>query len=532
MRIIYSMIIIAGLIYLALSSYLFESPKEKDKLVKLREEFANKHKPSVDHSKFAQLNKKFNSPQEVTLACLSCHNERDDEIMKTAHWNWEREEYIKGRGVTYYGKKNAINNFCIGIGGNEVSCQKCHIGYGWRDATFDFTDSSNIDCIVCHDNSGTYLKGQNKAGYPDEKVDLNLVAKSVGLPKKDNCGSCHFNGGGGHAVKHGDLDNSLINADKEIDVHMDLNSTAMECVDCHTAENHQIKGKMYTVSSMNRNRLLCEDCHTATPHNEEILNEHTLKVACQTCHIPEYSKVYATKMYWDWSKAGKLKNGKPYSIEDEDGNHTYLSIKGEFIWKKHVKPEYVWFNGTADHYFLCDTIDTSQTLKINTLHGEYSDRDSKIIPVKIHRGKQIYDNKNKMLLAPKLYSNTAEEGGYWKKFDWETASKLGMLYNRSRFGIDKEIDSCFSGQYSFIKTEMYWPINHMVSPKEEALKCEQCHSRNNSILKGLAGFYMPARDYSPVIDTLGWLVVILSLIGVLIHGSIRIVAYYLRNVKK
>ena len=61
----------------------------------------------------------------------------------------------------------------------------------------------------------------------------------------------------------------------------------MSCVDCHTAAKHQMKGKSYSLSSMNRNRVQCEECHGAEPHAKEILNEHTLKVSCQACHIPD-----------------------------------------------------------------------------------------------------------------------------------------------------------------------------------------------------------------------------------------------------
>ena len=37
-------------------------------------------------------------------------------------------------------------------------------------------------------------------------VDLRLAAVSVGRPTITNCGSCHFYGGGGNNVKHGDLE--------------------------------------------------------------------------------------------------------------------------------------------------------------------------------------------------------------------------------------------------------------------------------------------------------------------------------------
>ena len=73
--------------------------------------------------------------------------------------------------------------------------------------------------------------------------------------------------------------------------------------------------------------------------------------ACQTCHIPELAKEMPTKLAWDWSTAGKLdETGEPFHEEDDFGNHTYLSIKGSFKWERDVTPEYVWFNGTADHF--------------------------------------------------------------------------------------------------------------------------------------------------------------------------------------
>jgi len=61
--------------------------------------------PSVDHSKFDILNQPFDSAQQLTAACLSCHTERGHEIMATSHWNWEREEEMSGKGVVPLGKK-------------------------------------------------------------------------------------------------------------------------------------------------------------------------------------------------------------------------------------------------------------------------------------------------------------------------------------------------------------------------------------------------------------------------------------------
>ncbi len=474
------------------------------------------HIPGVDHSKFQLLSAKFEFPQEVTMACLSCHTERHKEVMQSSHWRWERAMYIKNRGVAYFGKKNVINNYCIGIGGSEQSCTRCHTGYGWEDNSYDFEDYRNIDCLVCHDNSGEYVKGGGMAGYPAPYVDLALVAQNVGLPKMNNCGTCHFFGGGGNNVKHGDLEKALLSCDRNVDVHLATNGENMECTDCHTAKNHKMKGKMYSVSSMNRDRVTCEDCHNDNPHEKNLLNEHTIKVDCKTCHIPVYAKENATKLTWDWSKAGRLdKNGEPLEIEDEDGNHTYLSIKGEFTWGKNVKPEYVWFNGTADHYLIGDKVDTTGAIKINTLNGDYQDRDARIIPVKVHRSKQIYDCKQKMIIQPKLYAEKKGEGAYWKDFDWDLAAKLGM----------KSVGQDYSGSFCFVRTEMYWPINHMVSPKEETLSCKECHSRKNSRLAELTDFYMPGRNRNATIDLIGIFLIFGSALGVFVHAGLRVFSY-------
>jgi octaheme c-type cytochrome (tetrathionate reductase family) len=502
-----------GIIIFGSINYLTSKDYDPTNLDKLKEKYPKDYSSSTDHSRFEVLKKNFNSPQEITEACISCHNGRDEEVMKSSHWNWEREEYIEGRGVVSIGKKNAVNNYCIGVEGNEQSCAKCHIGFGMTSTTFSFTDPKNIDCLVCHDNTESYVKGNELAGLPDPGLDLNNIAQHVGKPKRTNCGVCHFFGGGGNNVKHGDLEMAMFEPSRDVDVHMDAEGPNMQCVDCHLTEKHKILGKMYSLSSMNRDRSTCEQCHTENPHSEDILNEHTYKVACQTCHIPTYAKVNATKTDWDWSTAGKLKNGEPYEEDDADGNHTYLSIKGSFKWGKNLKPEYIWFNGTADHYLLGDVIkDTTKPLKINTLNGSYSDKDSKIIPVKIHRAIQPFDPVTKVLIQPKLFADKKGEGAFWQDFDWRRSSEIGM----------KDVDLPFSGKVSFIKTEMYWPVNHMVSSKELTVQCSECHTRDNSRLAGLTDFYMPARDYSSFVESAGIGIILLTLLGVITHGTVRI----------
>lgn len=521
-KIIISLVFL-GLIVISVVSLVRPKETQQTKLKELQTALSKKVTPSVDHSKFLALQKKGSSPREITAACISCHNGRAQEVMQSNHWNWEREEYIKGRGIVYLGKRNAINNFCIGVEGSELSCAKCHIGLGMASSnTYNYTDSTNIDCLICHDNTETYAKASEKGGAPDPKLDLSFIAQHVGKPKRSNCGVCHFYGGGGNNVKHGDLESAMFEPSKDVDVHMANNGMNLSCVECHKTEKHMIEGKMYSLSSMNRNRTTCESCHNENPHTESILNQHTYKVACQTCHIPVYAKVNATKLDWDWSTAGDLKNGQPYEIDDKDGNHTYLSIKGTFKWGKNLKPDYIWFNGTASHYLLGDKVnDTSKVLVLNQLNGSYRDRNSKIIPVKIHTAHQPFDPVNKILIQPKLYAEKTGEGAFWKDFNWEKAAETGM----------KEVNLPFSGKVSFIKTEMYWPINHMVSAKTNTVQCTECHTGKDSRLAGLRDFYMPARDSSPFIETAGLGLIYMAFAGIFVHGTFRIISSRKRKMK-
>jgi octaheme c-type cytochrome (tetrathionate reductase family) len=526
--------------------FTYNSDKDRDYYSEKKIEVKHDSVP-VDHSKFAVLQKKFKTPQEMTKACLSCHNGRGKEFMKTPHWKWLQKDTIPGRGVFDLGKRNLLNDFCIGVNSNENLCSMCHAGYGYSNKNFDFHNQNNIDCVVCHDNTGTYhksnpCKGPNlpKAGLPALGVDLNKVTQHVGDPRKKNCGQCHFTGGGGNNVKHGDLEMGLLHCTRDFDVHMaskGKDAENMRCQDCHKTDNHNITGHLYTVASSAHNRATCVECHTDKPHKSKLLNDHFKTIACQTCHISEYAKGFHTKIIWDWSTAAKLdKNGKPIFDKDLPGNtftydgKTYKDVEvqydsrhGTAVFKKDVTPEYIWFNGIADHHMLHDKItDTSKVLVLNPLKGSYKDNvtpqdpkhPSKIWPVKIMRGKQPFDPVNKLLIQPYLAGQIKGSGALWADYNWEESCKKGMDY----LGLP------FSGKYSFIKTETFWPLNHEVSPSDKALQCADCHNTKESRLKNLTGFYLPGRDHNSLLDNSGLIFIILVLIGVSIHGFLRIVS--------
>jgi octaheme c-type cytochrome (tetrathionate reductase family) len=412
--------------------------------------------PQPAHVKHgALLEGPFESGRDVTRACLACHPDDARELMATSHWTW-RGQLIQRPGDPEplpVGKANLINNFCIGVQPNMPRCTSCHAGYGWRDDSFDHGDEQGVDCLVCHAEPGLYWK--DLAGEPGDGVDLLAAARSVGTPTRANCGACHFHGGGGDAVKHGELDSSLNWPSARVDVHMGQHG--MSCQDCHRTVDHVIPGCSLGVCMDREERIECGGCHGEAPHDHERLDAHVASVACQTCHIPELAPDLPTKVFWDWSEAGR-------DDIPEDPHH-YLKRKGRFEYATDEAPEYRWYNQHAPtgRYITGEAIDPGGVLRLNTLCGSARDPGARIWPVKVHRGKQPYDAEHGYLLVPKTWG----EGGYWTEHDWDQAFRLA----------EPSTGLAYSGSYGFVETEMSWPLHHMTRPGHEALQCTDCHRR-------------------------------------------------------
>ena len=481
---------------------------------------ARQHNLTADHSKFKILQGPFKDGDgpAVTRACLTCHTKAAEQVMATSHWTWN----ISKGGQDGFGKStHLVNNYCIStIGGNTEACARCHIGYGYKDKTFDFTKQENVDCLVCHDTTGDYEK--EKGGLPNPAVPLAEVAQKVGVPTNRNCGTCHFFGGGGDATKHGDLDDTILDAPRSEDVHMSRHGAGMDCIDCHVTDAHKVGGPNYVIPADRReqpkypgetvSRMSCTACHSETPHRSYILNRHYQKVACQTCHIPTFARgTLPTNLTWDWSTAGRLKDGKEYEEKDARGYETYNSMHGEMTWARNVVPNYIWYDGNLDFMRLTDTlrIPSDGRVVLNPAEGSYADPNAKIWPFKYHDGTQPYDPVLNRFIAP-YTAGPKGSGAFWGDWNWETANRLGM----TNAGLP------YSGKYAFVKTRMLWPITHMVAPKEQALSCTECHSRKGR-LQGVSGFYLPGRDRGRGVDALGLGLILATLLGVIIHGAMR-----------
>lgn len=498
---------------------------------------------TTDHSRLPALQRSFASGPEVTAACLSCHTEASHQVMRSIHWTWTMDLPQTGQRL---GKAHEVNAFCGNVAVNETRCTSCHAGYGWTDVRQpNRMGPEKVDCLACHDRSGQYAKLDNKAGLPalaplkagaktitgaDAKpVDLTRAAQSVGDPGRDNCGNCHFYGGGGDNVKHGDLSSALIDPPPSVDVHMSRKGANMTCAACHVSDSHVLAGSRYDTDVVPddhpapgaaHGEAACASCHGETPHARTTviglkLNDHTDTVACQSCHIPAFARGgVATKTEWDWSTAGRLKDGKPYSEEgftQSNGKHlhSYLSTKGSFEWAENVVPTYAWFNGTVRYTLPDETIDPSGVVPVNTIEGAPGDPKARIFPFKVMHGSQAYDSGLNRLVYNHVYGPETKTA-LWTNFDWDKSIRAAMDY----------VNLPYSGQHGFVRTTMHWPVTHMVAPADEALRCTDCHAPQ-ARLAGIAGVYMPAATAEPA-RLAGLALLVMTLAGVLVHGAIRL----------
>jgi octaheme c-type cytochrome (tetrathionate reductase family) len=462
-------------------------------------------------------------------------------VRRSVHWTWSFTHPDTGQTL---GKRNVLNNFCANVRTNEPRCTSCHTGYGWTDAAFDFNDDTRVDCLVCHDTTGTYTKAPKAGGRVLKESttvhgktltppDLGKVARNVGPPSVASCGSCHFYGGGGDGSKHGDLDSSLVDAPRELSVHMSPEGGDMACSDCHVTRGHDMAGGQYDFTArdtagtgkpgMRRHAATCESCHGTDPHSAgtyiaRTLNTHGDRVACQTCHIPEIARGgVATKVWWDWSKAGRTgDDGASIHETNADGRTTYWSRWGEIRWDSDFPPAYAWANGTLRYTMPSDTIDPdSPPVPINTPLGGPDDPDSRIWPFKLMRGKQPYDPETKRLLPRKLVGGP---DAFWKTLDWQPAIAAAT----------EAMDLPFSGEVAFVRATTHRPITHMVAPAEDALRCGACHTTNGR-LAAIDGVYMPGRDGNVWLDRAGVAAILLTLAGVAGHAGLRVVFRHRRR---
>jgi len=252
-------------------------------------------------------------------------------------------------------------------------CGQCHIGGGYGPPSEemmpvvfrDRNQENGIDCLICH--SRTYDMNQryvirDKVGLRWNQDRSMEAAMTVGKPTDDGCLHCHQHNMGGDtypfndAAHHPGYRNARLLHEgakrgtpyaPDADVHA---AAGMSCLDCHVTVGHKIargrKGVDLVSNDLPHVEVSCEKCHTDAPHvaNPEvraILNGHTARIGCETCHI--------TKL---WDDNLVLVDWLQPEWNPEEGVYLPKVVYHTGEMRKSV--EYLWYNGNGT--FLANAI--------------------------------------------------------------------------------------------------------------------------------------------------------------------------------
>lgn len=377
--------------------------------------------------------------------CEMCHKGVVKEFMQTVHWKHaSKVKNVENTDPTKeYGMMNRVYTMC---NGNELvnnlkqvvnaegktkftGCESCHPGDGinkpWSTGP---AAEASIDCLLCHSTAYNYSK---RKPYVDEQGKVRMgqdrsteAALAIGKPTAKNCNICHESGGGGQYYKRG------VSFDAEHDVHA---AKGMTCADCHAAKKHRFpSGNDPNVWASDGVSISCADasCHGNKPHKLKAYNDHTARIACQTCHVLGSGGAYI-KDFTNW-------------IKNESGFYEYVVLTKE---PGQLPPTYTWYNGNVanNDYFIGPK-------------GSRKDAKSLITPFKVFYGRGYYNKKTGKLLL-------MDFGPPLGKGD----VKAGIASAAKTLGI-KNYELTPGWQTQYFKT------NHMV--QKTGLTCERCHDPN------------------------------------------------------
>ncbi|WP_028579384.1 multiheme c-type cytochrome [Desulfogranum japonicum] len=397
-----------------------------------------------DHS---QLTGPYASISEVTAQCLSCHSKQGEEILHSSHWTWTRQRKTD-TGLKKFSKKNGLTAFALAAGANPNQCLTCHISSTPLEEDSDTTAAMNIDCLICHDTTGTYSRDNSAQ---ENEQDLAVLARKAGKTTIQNCMSCHgINARTQGEKMHGGIEN---------DIHLQPDGANLTCNTCHPADGgHAFQRTLKSKPGM-RQTTGCAVCHTETPHIQKQLNEHAEIIACGTCHIPTYGQSEAALLSWNW-----LQQGTPDIYQAHDGRSSLLYSSLGVLMAKNLRPVYLWDDGADQYYQRGEKVERDKPVIL--LGPGKRTMTSKITPFTVTFGTQFIDKKYRYLISPVLEQNSDLHP---LASNWDEAAQEGM--NKLRLP--------FSGQTEIITTLTYSRLNHGVVPIEQTLDCMSCHGANS-----------------------------------------------------
>ncbi len=441
--------------------------------------------------------------------CAMCHQDALDEIVHTAHW-YLASPVRNVQGLPDSSWWGMANRECALAGSTSPSnwtastkgkatvqasgCGLCHIGSlsqpvmpGSRATE---AQENTVDCLVCHASKynwqarATLVKDSTGVHW-GEDTSLTAALSITRTPTNAACLRCHE-----HALSDDYKRGTPYNAAN--DVHA---AAGLSCLTCHVTVHHKIAKGQYE-SDMVANDLpdvpvTCSKCHGEDPHagkNAEVLNEHTQKLACQTCHIPEASGI----VYENWGKPVKDNVNGAYS---ELSRYDKIpAIHGLYVPTDSIRmghPSYIWRIPNTKDNKNAQSWMAFETSNVNT-------PGAKIFPVRALTQVMLFDKKLKMWQAPGMAF--LKDNPQMAQFplllapNREVYNKTGNVTAAIDAGMKpyEAMGLKWSGEWMAMQVPgtSYISVNHGV--KKVGLSCSSCHSKSG-VMDFKALGYTPAQ---------------------------------------
>jgi len=375
----------------------------------------------------------FANSAEVNRSCAHCHQAEAEDIEHSAHGGTPQRSDNAGQKLLHKTGMN-LSRFGLSIIANPKVCGRCHL-YAQTNNTGETTQDGH--CLRCHGNSNT---PQAK----EQAADLLNIARNVEIPSVQNCQNCHEQFCG-LAPRHAPQPMQ--------DVH--IQRYGFRCQQCHPGgRHHNFRGRHSGNTKPTQRATVqgCASCHGQAPHSSDRLNQHAFRIACQSCHIPEYGTTIPVVTNWNWLLTNNEQARNPSRNSSQIGPGIFQS--------RDLRPQYFWDDGTDSLYTRGTKIQPGQTTVLQ--HPGQRTAPAKISPFIVQYSTQPYDKKYHYLISPLLPQNTSP---FFDGSDWQAIIAKGMRLTRLPY----------SGQYDFTTTVAYRRLNHGVVPASRALGCLDCH---------------------------------------------------------
>ena len=331
------------------------------------------------------------------------------------------------------------------------------------------------------------------------------AAQNVHLTTRQSCLNCHAGAAGGDGTKRGDLSKENVDPHISVDMHMSTAGANLTCSDCHSetlpdGTGHRLRGRGLDLRPNDvAERFTCESCHDDRPHGDfsttagASRDKHAQKVACQTCHIPNYAKAaVGTEVARDWQDphpSAAACNGRGGWLPRED--------KGGLDGGSLI-PSYQWFDGTSEIYFLGESLDNVPTVPLDadvaaSFVGDFNpgepayvigmpngdvastSLDTKLYPMKEHWGKLARNDDDNTLVGHSTFE-------FFRTGSFCRAVAVGLGLEDVNVdpstvcgGLPGDLEMPQGTNTSVVAVHTFQTINHGVETIGSALDCNSCH---------------------------------------------------------